>query len=502
MDPVPPKYRTWSTWNYVAYWISDAANVPVYELASSMLAIGLSWRQALPSIALGHLIIACVMVLNGTIGARLHISFPVLNRSSFGFWFSYFSVVSRVILSMFWFGIQTFTGSQCIEQMLKAIWPSIRTRVPNRLPENANITSLGMMCYFIYWTIQLPFMLISPHKIRWLFLAKALIVPPSWLALLIWSFVKVPSSKGLFTLHAAATGNEFSWAYLAALNAALGFYATLAVNIPDFTRYAKSERSQYVQLAIIPFSFTFFGFVGIAVTSAGMIIYDGKVLWNPLNLIDLWTNRPAAFFMSFSFLLATLGTNISANSLSAANDMTVLLPRFVNIKRGQIICAILGGWALCPWEILASVQGFLSFMNGYTVFLGPFAGIMISDFYIVHKCRVDVPAMYDPNGRYRYASGVNWRAALALIIAVPPLLPGLINSINPKISIGGASRLFDIAWLFGFFVASGVYTVASLVFPAKETFVTDEEVEDLREEKLDDVKVEVEGEKGETEDGA
>ncbi|KAF9779792.1 NCS1 nucleoside transporter family [Thelephora terrestris] len=492
MDPVPPHYRTWTTWNYVSYWISDAANVPVYELASSMLAIGLSWRQALPAIALGHLIIAFVIVLNGTIGARLHVAFPIINRSSFGFWFSYFSVISRVVLSMFWFGIQTFTGSQCVEQILKAIWPGLRTRVPNHLPESANITTLGFMCYFIYWTIQLPFMLVSPHKIRWLFLVKAVIVPPSWLALLIWSFVAVPPSKGLFSLHATVTGSEFSWAYLRALNAALGLYATLAVNIPDFTRYAGDERSQYVQLAIIPISFTFFGFVGIAVTSAGIILYDGKILWNPLDLIDQWTNRPAAFFMSLSFALATLGTNISANSLSAANDMTVLLPRYINIRRGQIICAFLGGWALCPWEILASVQGFLSFMSGYTVFLGPFAGIMISDYYLVHKCQVDVPAMYDPNGRYRYTYGINWRAALALVVAVPPLLPGLINSINPDIYIGRASHLFHIAWLFGFFVASGVYTAVSLVFPAKETFLVDQVGHGLGEGQVGEAEAEVE----------
>jgi len=198
--------------------------------------------------------------------------------------------------------------------------------------------------------------------------------------------------------------------------------------------------------------------------------------------------------MSFSFALATLGTNISANSLSAANDLTVLLPGYINIRRGQIICALVGGWALCPWEILASAQGFLSFVNGYTVFLGPFAGIMISDYYIVHKCRVDVPAMYSPNGRYRYTLGINWRAALALIVAVPPLLPGLINAINPKIPIGGASRLFDIAWLFGFFVASGVYTAASLVFPATETFLTDDEVRGLREEQVSEGEVEDEKE--------
>jgi len=160
-------------------------------------------------------------------------------------------------------------------------------------------------------------------------------------------------------------------------------------------------------------------------------------------------------------------------------------------------------------------------MSGYTVFLGPFAGIMIADYYIVHKCRVDVPAMYDPNGRYRYTYGVvslfsppptqqkhhfthatlppsaqNWRAALAMIIAIPPLLPGLINSINPKIYIGGASYLFNIAWLFGFFVASGVYTTASLLFPAKETFLTDDEVKSLHEERVGQVEVEVEEKSG------
>lgn len=129
---------------------------------------------------------------------------------------------------------------------------------------------------------------------------------------------------------------------------------------------------------IIPVAFTLVGFMGIAVTSAGIVLY-GDVLWDPLQLIDRWDNRAAAFFASFTFVLATLGTNISANSLSAANDMTVLFPRYINIRRGQVICAILGGWALAPWEILASAQGFLSFMNGYTVFLGPFAGIMVAD---------------------------------------------------------------------------------------------------------------------------
>ncbi|KAH9948616.1 cytosine-purine permease [Amylocystis lapponica] len=484
MDPVPEHERTWSTLNYIAYWISDATNVAVWELASSMLAVGLSWRQALPAIAVGHCIIAVVMVLNGTIGARLHVGFPVLNRSSFGFWFSYFSVISRVVLSMFWFGIQTYTGSQCVYQMLKAIWPSL-ARMPNSLSPGANITTSGMMCYFLYWLIQFPFMLISPQRIRWLFLAKAMIVPPAWLAMLIWAFVKVPSSSGLFTQSATISGSALSWAWLSALNSALGIYSTLAVNIPDFTRYAKDERAQYVQLAIIPVAFTLCGFIGIAVTSAGIVLY-GEVLWDPLLLIDKWDNRAAAFFASFAFVLATLGTNISANSLSAANDMTVLFPRYINIRRGQALCALLGGWALCPWDILASAEGFLSFMNGYSVFLGPFAGIMVTDYWLVHKGRVDVPSMYRPRGRYRYSFGFNWRAVLAILFSVPPNMPGLINSINPKIYVGNATHLFDFAWIFGFTVASTVYYVASTLFPAKETYIdeaiVDEAPSDLSED--------------------
>ncbi|EKM58456.1 uncharacterized protein PHACADRAFT_182787 [Phanerochaete carnosa HHB-10118-sp] len=469
MDPVQPEDRTWSTYNYVAYWISDATNAAVWELASSMLAVGLSWRQALPAIAVGHIVIATVMVLNGTAGARLHVAFPVLNRSSFGFWFSYFSVISRVVLSMFWFGIQTYTGSECVYQMLKAIWPSVQ-HLPNHLSPSANITTVGMMCYLLYWLIQFPFMLVSPQRIRWLFLAKALIVPPTWLAMLIWAFVKVPASSGLFGDHAALTGSNFSWAWLSALNSAFGIYSTLTVNIPDFTRYAKNEKSTYIQIVIIPVAFTLAAFVGIAVTSAGIVLY-GEVLWDPLQLIDHWDNRAAAFFASLVWMLTTLGTNISANSLSAANDMTVLFPRYINIRRGQAICAVLAGWALCPWEILASAQGFLTFMSGYTVFLGPFAGIMVTDYWLVHRCKVDVPAMYDPRGRYRYACGFNWRAVLAVVVSVGPTLPGLINSINTKISVGNANHLFDIAWIFGFTVASTVYYAASTLFPAEETFI-------------------------------
>ncbi|KAH8986615.1 NCS1 nucleoside transporter family [Lactarius akahatsu] len=469
MDPVPPHLQTWTTLSYITFWISCAANVTVWELASSMIAIGLSWRGALLAVSLGHLIIAIIIVLNGTIGVRLRVPFPVINRSSFGFWLSYFSVISLIILSMFWFGVQTFIGSECVYQMLKAIWPSI-AHLPNHLPPSAKITSVELICYFIYWCFQLPFMFVSPHKIRWLFLAKTIIVPPTLLALLIWAAVKVPLNSSLLSQRSALSGSELSWAWLGALNSSLGFFSTTGVNMPNFTRYAKNERAQYAQLIVIPAAFTLASFVGIAVTSAGMTLY-GQVLWDPLKLIDQWDNRACAFFASLAFLLSTLSANISANSLSAGNDMTALYPRYINIRRGQVICAFLGGWAFCPWKVLASAPGFLSFLSGYTVFIGPITGIVVTDYWLVHRTRVDVPAMYRPHGRYRYTYGVNWRAAAAMLVSVLPAFPGLIHSINASVHVGVGTRLFDIAYLLGFTLASTVYFVLSKLFPANETIL-------------------------------
>ncbi|KAJ6507751.1 cytosine-purine permease [Mycena vitilis] len=466
MDPVPANLRTWTTWNYVAYWISDAMNPAMWELASSMIAVGLSWKQALSAISAGQVIIASVIVLNGTIGARLHVAFPAGPPASFGFWFSYICVLSRVILSIFWFGIGTYQGSECIYQMLKAIWPSV-AYIPNHLPESANITTTAMGCYVLFWLLQLPFFLISPRHIRHLFVAKAILVPVTFIAMLVWAMVEAPPELSL-TKPGLLKGQAAAWAWLAALNSAIGDWATLSINIPDFTRYAINEKAQYVQILVIPMIITLVGFCGIAVASASEVLY-GSVIWDPLKIIDHWESRAASFFAAFSFVLSVLGTTTAANSLSAANDMTVLMPRYINIRRGQVICAVLGGWIICPWKILASAPGFLNFMSGYSIFLGPFAAIMVVDYWIIRRCKIDVDELYDSRGRYRYWNGINWRAAVAFSLGFLPNVPGLAASLNPNIQTKGFQRLYDVAWLYGFFSTSLVYGTLSWVFPAQET---------------------------------
>lgn len=216
--------------------------------------------------------------------------------------------------------------------------------------------------------------------------------------------------------------------------------------------------------------FTFIAFIGVASTNAGIAQY-GEVNWDPMALISHWDNRACRFFAAFSFALAALGVNISANSLSAANDLMALFPQYVNIRRGQLICAVVA-WALVPWKILKSAGNFLNFMAAYAVFLGPIAAILAFDFWVVHKHKYDTLALYQPHGIYRYTGGVNWRAIVAFVAGVVPNLPGFIQSINPAIDVGVGDRPYTFGWLLGFTTTAFIYTVLSLwVAPARETFI-------------------------------
>ena len=249
----------------------------------------------------------------------------------------------------------------------------------------------------------------------------------------------------------------------------------------DFSRYSRvNPRWQLLYIPMLPIIFTFISFIGIAASSAGQAHYNlSSIPWDPMDLISLWPNRACRFFAAFSFALASLGVNISANSLSAANDFTALAPQFLNIRRGQILCALLS-WALVPWKILESAGNFLTFMSAYAVFLGPIASIMLFDYWVVNRRRYDSLALYQPwNPIYRYTCslswfggisvwGVNWRALVAFLAGVAPNLPGLINAVNPSISVGTGIHPYQFGWLLGFCGTTLVYLALSWFFPPHE----------------------------------
>ncbi|KAK0480875.1 permease for cytosine/purines, uracil, thiamine, allantoin-domain-containing protein [Armillaria novae-zelandiae] len=476
MDPTPPEDRTWGAWDYFAYWICDAFSIAIWEQGSSMVAVGLNWKLSIVCVSMGFFIMGIIISINGVIGARLRIPFPVIIRSSFGFFFSWFAIISRCILAIFWLGVGAVTGGQSMQQLINAIWPSFRN-VPNHLPENIGMTTAGMCAYIIYFIIQFPFLVVPYTKIRWFFRVKAIIAPVVMFAIMGVTVHSAGVSAGdtpLLTNANPSHGSLLAWSFLANLNSCLGNYATLGVNIPDFSRYSKSSRTQWWQAFHIPAIFTVVAVLGIMTAAVSEPLY-GDVIWNPNNIVDNWRSRrgrAGAAFVSIGLVIAQVGTNVSANSISAANDLVSIFPKYINIRRGQIIAAFIGCWAFVPWEILAKATSFLNFMSGYTIWLGPISGMMMADYYIIKGRKLSVPQLYDPKGIYSYGNvyGVNWRAVLAMFLGFVPPLPGLINTINTTIPVAtGAIHLFDIGYLYSFFTAGTVYVVLSKVFPAKET---------------------------------
>lgn len=284
----------------MAYWATDTINLGTWETASSIIAVGLTWREAIPIMVVGTFCVAVPMVLNGAIGAHLHVPFSVIVRSGFGFYLAYFCIVSRSILAMFWLGIQGANGAQCITIMISSIWPSYNNIADHIGMETQGISTKGMISYFLFWIIQLPLLLIPPTRLRYLFVAKLVAAPITAIATMAWCVHKAGGSGDLFNQAPQVSGSAYAFLWLSCMSSVTGSWATLACNIPDFSRYAKATRGQYIQLPFLPIIFTVCGVLGIVTTSASKIIY-GEFLWNPLDIIANWQatghgGRAAAFF--------------------------------------------------------------------------------------------------------------------------------------------------------------------------------------------------------------
>ncbi|KAI7350448.1 uridine permease-like protein Fui1 [Hortaea werneckii] len=478
-DPIPPSKRTWNWGAYVAYWMADAWAVSNWEVASSMIAVGLSWRMAIGACVLGNTIMGIIITINGRMGATLHTPFPVLSRMPFGYYFSYFVVLSRCVLAIVWLGVQTATGGQCMNVLLTAIWPSF-ANLPNHIPEDQGITSAGMVAFLLYFLLQIPFLCIPYTKVQYFFAFKSIIAPICFLAIFGDTLHKAGGTiyhSEIITKGTTAHGSVLAWAFFSNLNSVLGNYATLGLNIADFSRYANKTSAQNVQAIVIPFIFTVVGLLGIFTAAAAQPVY-GEALWNPIDIITHWMDsgshagRAAAAFAAIGLLIVTLGINISANSISAANDLMAFCPRYINIRRGQLLAAFIGSWAFVPWKILASAAEFLAFLSGYTIFLGPMTSILITDYFIIRRGNVSVPDMYNFHGMYRYSAkfATNWRSVVAFLAGCIPPLPGFVDNIATAggeatgVSLGG-QHLFAIGYVYSFISAGLIYWLLNRFFP-------------------------------------
>lgn len=456
LAPIPPSKRKWDTWNYAALWISMSLCIPTYMLASSLIGGGMNWWQAILTIFLGNTIVLIPMILNGHAGAKYGIPFPVFARASFGTKGANIPAVLRAIVACGWFGIQTSIGGAAIYYMLRAWNPSLPEIDSSSLFPQA----IPMLCFFLFWLLNMFIVYLGVESIKKLLVFKAIFLPVAALALLFWAISAANGLGPILEQPAKLSGPAFWDYFFPALTGMVGFWATLSLNIPDFTRYAKSQKAQIRGQAIgLPPSMTLFAFIGVVVTSATAIIY-GSTIWDPVALAGKFENKMMVTFAMLAVAISTLATNIAANIVSPANDFSNLAPKKINFRTGGYITGVIG-ILIFPWKLIADPTGYIfTWLIAYSSLLGPVGGIMIADYYFIRKQQLNVNDLYRHDGQYGFTNGFNSKAVIALLLGILPNVPGFLVTIklmSPDSVPVWISNLYHYAWFVGFFVSGILY---------------------------------------------
>ncbi|QNP59310.1 NCS1 family nucleobase:cation symporter-1 [Paenacidovorax monticola] len=463
LAPTLTHQRTWRWYHFAALWIGMVMCIPAYTLAASLIESGMSWDQAVLTVFLGNLIVLVPMLLIGHAGAKYGIPYAVLARASFGTRGAKLPALLRALVACGWYGIQTWFGGMMIYTLVGVLigHPLEGEKIPGL---GINIGQL--VCFLVFWAIQFYFVVHGIESIRRLETWTAPIKIVICFVLLWWAYEKAGGFGPI--LHQPSEfapggkkAGQFAAAFWPSLTAMVGFWATLALNIPDFTRFAQSQRDQVVGQAIgLPVPMGLLAALAVFVTSATVVIY-GKALWDPVDLASRMTGA-AVLVALIVLLIDTVSVNLAANLVGPAYDFSALNPARISYRTGGYITVGIA-IAMMPWKILESTQGYIfTWLIGYSALLGPVAGILMVDYYLVRRTRLDVPALYEDHGPYAYANGWNWVAVAAFVLGVAPNVPGFLNAAFPA-SFPGVGEVFKqlyaYAWFIGLAIAAVVYRV-------------------------------------------
>jgi NCS1 family nucleobase:cation symporter-1 len=446
LAPVPLARRNWSTYNFAALWVSMAHCIPTYMLASGLMASGMTWAQALVTILLGNTIVLIPILLNSHPGTKYGIPFPVFARAAYGTLGSNVPALMRALVACGWFGIQAWIGGEALHTFLKTIvpsWPMLLGAGVGGHTTTEWVSFLlfwGLNIYIIYRGMDLlrevenwaaPFVLVMTAVLLWWAIAKADGLGP------------LLAQPGRFR-----TLREFWPVFVPSLTAMIGFWATLSLNMPDFTRFGRSQREQMVgQVVALPTTMSAFAAMGVMITSATAIIY-GQAIWDPVQLVGRFTSPVIVAISMFTVVVATIAVNIAANVVSPANDFANAFPRAIGFKTGGLITGVLG-ILIQPWKLLADPSGYIyTWLLGYSGGLGSIAGVLIADYWIVRRRTLRLEDLYLPDGVYR---GWNGRAIAATAVGCALAWAGLF--------IAALKPLYDYAWFVGFFAAGITHVV-------------------------------------------
>jgi NCS1 family nucleobase:cation symporter-1 len=451
---VPPERRTWSTYHIAALWIGMSVVITTYTLASGLMQQGMTWWQAMLTILLGNAVVLVPMILNAHAGTKYGVSFPVLCRAAFGVRGANVPAILRALVACGWFDIQTWIGGLALSALLAAAIPAWST-----LPGNTWIA------FGIFWTVQVAIIIRGLEGIKLLESWSAPLLLGGGLLLLWWA---IDNGGGLARIlvessRLQTTQTPFWQLFPAALTANVGYWATLSLNIPDFTRYAKSQRSQALGQAIgLPPTMTAFAFIGVAVTSATIVIF-GEAIWDPVVLIGRIGSPAVIIFGAVVVLIAQLTTNMAANVVSPANDFSSLAPRRISYVTGGLITAVIG-ILMMPWKLYADAAAYIfTWLIGYSSLMGAIGGVLIADYWVVRRRALSTVDLFSLDGRYSYNGGVNYRAMLAMALAIVPVAPGFIRAATTPGGQVANPTLLDSLYTYAWFVTFGMSFVLYLL---------------------------------------
>ncbi len=459
LAPTAALGRTWTWTSIAALWVGMVVCVPTYMLAAGLISEGMSWLQAVLCVLLGNVIVLVPMALIGHAGTKHGVPFPVLLRASFGTRGANVPAILRGLVACGWFGIQTWVGGSAIYTIVNAV--SGNAIVGTALPL-LGIDIGQLVCFLAFWGLHVWFIARGTESIRWLETYAAPFLIVMGLVLLGWAYLRAGgfgemlSAPSQFGPGGAKEGQFWS-VFLPGLTAMVGFWATLSLNIPDFTRFCKSQRDQLLGQAVgLPPTMALFSFIGVAVTSATVVIY-GEAIWDPVKLLGRMGGW-AVVISLFALVVATLTTNLAANVVAPANGFSNLSPAKISFKMGGYITAGIG-IAIFPWKLLESTQGYIfTWLIGYSALLGPIAGILIVDYFFIRKTELLVPDLFRKEGAYTYRKGWNYAAVGALIVGVLPNVPGFLQAAGVVTKVPAFfSSIYTYAWFAGLFVSGLAY---------------------------------------------
>lgn len=460
LAPVPSGERRWRMIDIAHLWVGMSVCIPTYMLASGLIATGMNWWQAILTVALGNLIVLVPMILNGHAGTRYGITFPVFARASFGTAGTHVASVLRAVVACGWFGIQTWIGGFAIYKLTLLWWPGLANSAVIGFFSNEHIqvNVAQFVCFMIFWAINLAVFWRGMESIRWVENLGAPLLVALGLALLIWAYNKADGFGPMLSQPSKfQTSGEFWKAFFPGLTAMVGFWATLSLNIPDFTREAKSQRDQALgQFLGLNTTMPFYAFVGVAVTSATVVIF-GETIWDPVELLARFDHPVLIAVAMLALTLATLTTNLAANVVAPATAFSNFLPKRITLRAGGIITGILG-ILMMPWKLIADPSGYIfTWLIGYSALLGPIGGILVCDYFVLRRTDLELGELFRTDGAYAYRGGYNPAALIALVAGVLPNVPGFLGTIGLVQVSPFWTDLYAYAWFIAFAIAFVIY---------------------------------------------